>query len=107
MISNTLKNANLYILNRGYGDIMSEHNTSKFSESTFRIPGCNICILSDCICVYGEGNKYHIESGNCMKCQIPMIMKEEARKYLISRMKRSLYGLKWCLNDEEGGVEKQ
>lgn len=59
----------------------------KSAVSTFRIPGFNKCILSNCICVHGEAYKNHPETGNCLNCNIPNIMREEARKYLLERRK--------------------
>lgn len=59
----------------------------KQAESTFRILGFNKCILSNCICVHGNAYKNHPETGNCLTCNIPNIMKDEAREYLLARRK--------------------
>lgn len=66
----------------------------KFVENLFRVEyPANICVLTNCICVHTSKNKYHEESGNCLKCQIPVMMKDRAIIYIEKRLEKSKEGL--------------
>jgi hypothetical protein len=68
-------------------------NVTKLAQNTFRIPGFNVCIFTDCVCVHGSAYDkmfvHHPEIGNCLTCQIPLIEEELARRYLKGRRENS------------------
>jgi hypothetical protein len=82
---------------------MTDSQPIKLAKSMFRLEGWNICILSDCLCCYSEEGKYHEESGNCLNCNIPMLMDDEAKKYLKLRMKKSVHKLESITDNKKSG----